>query len=270
MKEITIEEKKRISLEILDVIHDFCEKNGIKYYLAYGSLLGAVRHKGFIPWDDDIDLVMLRPEYELFQKLFNVDGYTFVNEETKNIFPLVFGKVFANSTFGVYNGIPMNYGVAVDIFPLDGLPSDENEMLRLYRKQQKNYINFSRYVSGLLLKDVRSIKDLILKIYSKIIPLDFLKSNIVKTAKTYRYDNSNMIAPLQCLNINRFEKCNVNCYNEQVDLLFEGKKYKAPVGYDEVLKSFYGEDYMTPPPETQRITNHDEQYFWIEGNDENE
>ena len=138
MKEITIEEKKRISLEILDVIHDFCKKNGIKYYLAYGTLLGAVRHKGFIPWDDDIDLVMSRPDYELFQKLFNVDGYTFVNEETKNIFPLVFGKVFANNTFGVYNGISMNYGVAVDIFPLDGLPSDENEMLRLYRKQQKN------------------------------------------------------------------------------------------------------------------------------------
>ena len=107
MKEITIEEKKRISLEILDVIHDFCEENGIKYYLSYGTLLGAVRHKGFIPWDDDIDLVMLRPEYELFQKLFNVDGYTFVNEETKNIFPLVFGKVFANNTFGVFNGISM-------------------------------------------------------------------------------------------------------------------------------------------------------------------
>ena len=70
MRQIDLEEKKKIQLEILDSIHSFCLHNDIKYSLGYGSLLGAVRHGGFIPWDDDIDIIMLRDDYTRFESLF--------------------------------------------------------------------------------------------------------------------------------------------------------------------------------------------------------
>ena len=73
MKEITIEEKKKLSLEILCEIHDFCEKNDICYYLDYGTLLGDVRHKGYIPWVDDIDISMKRNDYEKFLSTFQLE-----------------------------------------------------------------------------------------------------------------------------------------------------------------------------------------------------
>lgn len=70
MKELSCDEFKQIQIQILSEIKIFCEKNGLNYYLAYGTLLGAVRHQGFIPWDDDIDIVMPRIDYLKFEKLF--------------------------------------------------------------------------------------------------------------------------------------------------------------------------------------------------------
>ena len=71
MKELTIEEHKKLALDILIDVADFCEKNGIRYFLAYGTLIGAIRHKGYIPWDDDIDIMIPRPDYDKFLKLYS-------------------------------------------------------------------------------------------------------------------------------------------------------------------------------------------------------
>lgn len=82
MRQLTLKELQQLSLEILKDVADFCEKNGIRYSLGYGTLLGAVRHKGFIPWDDDVDLMMLREDYEKFRTIYKSDKYTFLTAGT--------------------------------------------------------------------------------------------------------------------------------------------------------------------------------------------
>ena len=100
MKPIDVYELKRIQLEILDNVMKFCDENDINCWLNGGTLLGAIRHKGYIPWDDDIDLGMLRKDYEKFRQLFNVNNtrYKLVcfDDDTEFLYP--FGKVIDTST----------------------------------------------------------------------------------------------------------------------------------------------------------------------------
>ena len=102
MNEIKLDELKKIQLDILVFIDDFCEKNNINYWIDCGTLLGAVRHKGYIPWDDDIDIGMLREDYDKFMKIFNNccnnSKYKFISYETDKNWPFPFGKVLDITT----------------------------------------------------------------------------------------------------------------------------------------------------------------------------
>ena len=162
MKEITIEERKTISLEILSEIHDFCEKNNICYFLDYGTLLGAVRHKGYIPWDDDIDISMKRDDYERFLKTFCSSKYEIANYRDKKFFAIQFSKVYDKKTFGILlDKINLNYGVAVDVFPLDEIPEQDNEQKVILRKI-KHVDRF--YLKSLFCQNfvrIESIKDIV-------------------------------------------------------------------------------------------------------------
>ncbi len=150
MREIGVNELKLIQLEILDVVAKFCEEHGINYWIDCGSLLGAVRHKGYIPWDDDIDLGMLRPDYDRFMKEFNGThpGYEFHCVENDPKFYAPFGKVLDTST-ELYEpdekGIKL--AVCIDIFVYDNAPDDDktaNEMFDkrdYYRRQYYMRLN---------------------------------------------------------------------------------------------------------------------------------
>ena len=104
MKELSCDEFKQIQIQILSEIKIFCEKNGLNYYLAYGTLLGAVRHQGFIPWDDDIDIVMPRIDYLKFEKLFKHDRFEFLSISKDATYPYHFGKVLDKNTILVEQG----------------------------------------------------------------------------------------------------------------------------------------------------------------------
>ena len=130
MREITdLEELKHIELEVMKKIHEFCEENSIIYYLCFGTLIGAVRHDGFIPWDDDIDIYMKRDDYEKFLTLFPQKAeeldLNYANYMTKPYYGRCFTKVFDNKTVlkEPQYKTDDDIGVFVDIWPLDGTPN---------------------------------------------------------------------------------------------------------------------------------------------------
>ena len=147
MRAINSDELKSIQLDLLQKTADFCENNGLRYFLCGGTLIGAIRHKGYIPWDDDIDIAMPRPDYEKFVRIFNLtqNYYQVMSIETDPDYAYAFAKVYENRTvlkelhypgdaFGVYIDIlydnrtvlkELHYkgsiGVFIDIFPADGV-----------------------------------------------------------------------------------------------------------------------------------------------------
>ena len=136
-RELSLEEIQNESLRMLSIIDQFCIENGIQYSLGYGALIGAIRHKGFIPWDDDIDLIMTRPNYLRFVSLFNKDKT--INRDLK-----LFAPELDNSYYNIthicdmrrtrvrkyYQWTDEDTGIWIDVFPIDSLPEDGGKQLR--------------------------------------------------------------------------------------------------------------------------------------------
>lgn len=257
LKKAEMDDIKRIQVEILDVVSDFCEKNGIKYWIDGGTLLGAIRHKGYIPWDDDIDVGMLRSDYDKFVKLFN-DGsgkYRLECIEKSKSFYLPFGKVLDTDTV-LYEPDENGYKTAIniDIFVYDNAPDNDAIVERMYNRRdflRTNYYlqNMKSAFRGNTIK--RCFVYLISIVY-KCFPSDYFIKKIVDNSKRYMDENTKRVG-----NFVGWAKfvCDKRVFDSFIDVEFEGKEYKAPIGYDEWLTGFYG-DYMQLPPEEKRVTHH--------------
>lgn len=260
MKEIGQERLKEIQLEIMDVVMKFCADNGIKCWLNGGTLLGAVRHKGYIPWDDDIDLGMLRPDYDKFIELFNKknDRYKFSSAENNPESFNHFGKVFDTTTV-LYE--PDEKGdklaVYIDIFVMDNAPLDEAEQKRMFRKSKVFFVcNLGRKLP-IFLKPTRGgflrrIAVSLFRAVLRIFPRHYFVQALVRNAKRYASNDTGLVGDFMGQHdaVIRRERL-----EEMTELEFEGKKYNAPIGYDEWLTKLYG-DYMQLPPLEKRVSTH--------------
>ena len=267
MRKINVEELKQTQLEILDVVAKFCEENQINYWIDCGTLLGAIRHKGYIPWDDDIDVGMLRPDYDKFMKLFNEKNtrYKFRCLENDPKFWLAFGKVFdTGSLLYDSDGRILKLAINIDIFPYDNAPDDDKiveEMFNVrdsyYRKDRKHY--YRRVLPIFFIKPrgniLRRFLAYSLRSMYKLIPLCFFTDFRQKMINNLRrFDNQDTKRVGNFSSITRMT-CDKRVFNEFIDVEFEGRKYKAPIGYDEWLRAFYG-DYMQLPPVEKRVRPH--------------
>lgn len=138
-KKLSLDQVKETALQLLIYVDRICEENDLKYSLYYGTLLGAVRHKGFIPWDDDIDIVMLRPDYDkLLSILAKDETYLLLDQSTRPDYRYTFAKLVDSNTYlestQFYSGEDPELGVFLDIFPLDGVPENQEELV-LYRNE---------------------------------------------------------------------------------------------------------------------------------------
>ena len=271
MRNITFEEAKKIELEILVDIASFCDKWGLRYYLAYGTLIGAVRHKGFIPWDDDIDIWMPRKDYETLIEIYNRENenenYLLVAPEDK-LSKHSIVKVIDTRTVKIEEGISYKegyLGIDIDIFPLDGQPENDEEYQKFYKKMQRLY----KLHYYLCLEEKRSLKH---RIAIPIIrALTGGKKKILVRAKKihskYSFEVSKNIGAVES-NFNsvknRFSK---NDFENFVMMEFEGVSLRCPIGYDNILKTMYG-DYMELPPMEKQITHHKNKMYWKEKNEE--
>lgn len=265
MKKISIEECQSIELEIMKCIHAFCCKHKLRYLLAYGTLLGAVRHKGFIPWDNDMDIYMPRPDFERFLEI----------AQNESIAENLYVKYYTNDENYHYNCIrvcnkkthvnipyipvqPTSMGVWVDIFAVDGLPKSN-----LSRKAQRfrvrgMYYALRAHIYGTLDNKNqlrRIIKLLCLRLFSN--ENQKLNKRITKMEKKYPFDSSEQTSVI-------FEDPFVLIPRDDFDIPaiaeFEGCGFFIPAHYDKILKDTYGE-YMELPDESKRVPHGIEAYW---------
>lgn len=257
MREINTEELKKIQLEILDFTSDFCEKNGINYWLDGGTLIGAIRHGGYIPWDDDIDIGMLREDFIRFFNEFNKSNERYVAKtiDVNKDFTYACGKVLDTQTI-LYepdesgNKISVN----IDVFVYDNAPDNESELKKFYDKRDfyRKLNNLRTSVSVANGRGLDGISKKIAKFILKPFPKNYFAIKFSNNAKRY---NS-----MKCDSIGNFVgyarfRCNKRVFNSFPLHEFEGKQYRIPVGYDEYLTQFYG-DYMQLPPVEERVSHH--------------
>ena len=271
MKKIELEELKRIQLQMLSDIHNYCVSTNTTYFLAFGTLIGAIRHKGYIPWDDDIDIFMPRPVYEKFIQDFN--GYY---EHLDLYAPQLDWGYYAPYANVVDNRTIMDegegnshrgrvMGIKIDVFPLDGVPDDHNQYLR-HRKKLKflNDILWSKRKSwsSIIRGEVKSIvKYGGLKIISCFFSYEIIQKRIHKTATKYSFENSKYSDEVVYHYMNMDSRCLQSDFSTGVMVEFEGMKFYAPVGYDDYLKADYGE-YMKLPPKEKQVNHHHFNACW--------
>jgi len=254
---------KQVQLQIMDEIHRLCEKHSIKYYLIAGSLLGAVRHKGFIPWDVDIDIGMPREEYERFKKLCQqeLDSlYAYCDYRQKKIFFRPHALVYHKKSklkikYDCYNPVSEDCGIYIDIFPLDNAPDDE-KLRKKHAKQLKRICKFKqcRIPYSYSSKKWKRWAHYILSALLSWIPLEKLNGYQQKVMCKYRHQQTQCICSMASRYAYKKQCMPKEIYGEPVKLEFEGRFYNAPSQYTTYLTRLYG-DYMQLPPEEKRQAN---------------
>lgn len=256
MERIELEELKRLQLEILDNVHSFCINNKIDYWLDSGTLLGAIRHKGYIPWDDDIDIGMLRSDYNKFLSVFNDsnDKYKCYSIENNELFLYPFAKIIDTTTILYEPDEKGNkLGVNIDLFPYDKIPEEKHKAEKLYKR--RIFFQKMRSLSSHNIHSGNKVKRFLIgfvSIFCKVFPKGYFEKKIVKNALSAYESSSHVIGNLTSSEV---IFSNDSIFTSFIDVEFEGKKYKAPIGYDEWLRDFYG-DYMVLPPIEKRNSNH--------------
>ena len=256
-KKLDIDEIKEVELGVMDYIHNICREKGINYSLAYGSLLGAVRHRGFIPWDDDLDIALKRDEYDkLYQAILedNNSIYKIVSWENDSRYPYPFYRVYDSRTVYENNYIQndIELGICVDVFPFDDYKDVNKEITKLdmyrrlsvytlygIRNKEAGIKNIVRYLMLVAFRLTR------VKIWNK-------KLNDCSKAPV----NSEYIDYL--MKSKKYStKIDAKALDEVIECKFEDRVYNIPKDYDHILTTIYGEDYMEIPPIEKRIQHDD-------------
>lgn len=254
---------QEIGLEILKTIDRFCREKGITYYLFYGTELGAVRHMGFIPWDDDIDLILFRKDFEKFREEWKKDppeGYFYQDGETDPNYKVKITKIRKNGTALVEEpakDVEMHHGVWVDLFVLDdyvenGFLRRVGELITLFDyNASRNYRPAGRRgalyaVTNRIFRKGGIYRWWYKKVYPKLKKDPAMCSDITSFTFSHKYD---------------FRR---EWLGEPQYLPFEGVLLPVPADTDATLRVCYG-DYMTPPPPEKQVSNHHPYYFSPDG-----
>lgn len=272
MREMTLQEIQKVSLDILKDVHNFCVEHDIKYTLFGGTLIGAIRHHGFIPWDDDVDIAMPRPEYDKFVRTYeSKKGYKLFARERqgKDVFISYARICEMKDTYADDSRWPwtkFQKGIWIDIFPLDGAPSDDKEANLFCKK------NYYFWRCGCLLRNMygtyNSKKNWKARLLWGIGKLTFLNhyyglwDKHVIFCKTFDFNNSAYYSHWAWAGFGMREYYKTSAFSNYILIPFVDSFFYVMQGYDGALKSKYG-NYMELPPISERTRSHSvNKYYW--------
>lgn len=255
---------QKIQLYIAKEIKRICEKNNIKYFLIAGSLLGAVRHGGFIPWDDDMDIGMEREEYEKFIiacRTDLADEFYLQTWDSEEHYAFPFGKLMLKDTVWVEDyakNVDINHYIYVDIFPYDAVPNDPGKRKvqkcknMLYRQL---LLAANQYDSFLYKKGIKKVIFILMRAFYWAIPKKCVKMKYKKLIMDgHEKESKEYFGFGDCCSYER-GLMKKEWIDNLAPIQFETEAFMAPVDWDEYLTYLYG-DYMTPPPEDKRGNYH--------------
>lgn len=259
MRKITdIQELRSIQMGILDDVHRFCEEQGLRYSLSSGTLIGAVRHQGYIPWDDDIDIYMMRDDYERFLNTYSdrQGRYKVLNPQKETHYYYTFAKVVDQHTKMVEKETEgYEIGVYIDVFPVDYVTENMKEREHIFRLKKLLYkIRRCKISQG------NPLQSQLAYLCYRHLPISvgmlnkWIRKLIVHDKPTNTLCHMTEAGPpiKGCFPATDMER--------MIDMKFEDRTYKVMVGYDDHLTRTYG-DYMQLPPEDQRVTHQFEAYM---------
>ena len=261
MKELTLQEIHEATLEMMDYIHALCEEHGIVYYVGFGSLIGTVRHNGFIPWDDDFDIQMPRKEFERFREVFEKTDHPAYYRlcERKNTKNYYYGiPRFSDTRYRYVTTNPaeeaFDNGLFIDIYPLDNFGSTRAEAERVKKKVDRLNVMYTYYINrrnprGGIMNVIQGVSHALLRIrFGNRLP-ERIDDMVLKTIRKYTSDEDTQIGEV-CWDYitSPYPK---EWFRERILHDFEGRQYWIPGDYDPLLRFDYG-DYMQLPPEEER------------------
>ena len=257
MKEIDLKTIKQYELGLLKMFSKYCDEHGLCYVLAGGTLLGAVRHKGFIPWDDDIDVMMPREDYNRLLALNSKTKEMEIRTISDGSSSIPFIKIIDSKTAidSKYAETENANSLWIDVFPIDGLPEDWNKVNKIYK-----HVNFLRKCHGVT-RSKFGTGTTRLKMFGKAFlyaPLKIIGSYrfaqwIDNYCQKIKFEESEYVGGI-CWGYGPQERMPKKEWLERVKVEFEGHEFWAPGCWDLYLRSLYG-DYMKLPPEEKRVTH---------------
>lgn len=266
MRKLDIKEVQQVSLEILKIVADICEQEGLRYFLVYGTLIGAIRHKGYIPWDDDVDIMMPRPDYEKLLEYMKEhrDEYGCIrvfNPYTCKDYPYMITRISDERyVIDMKNEKSYGMGIFIDIYPYDGLGQTEEEALKFgmkgdrlsswcYQATRKHYA--VETTTSLIKKVLKFPVFCIAKICGK----NMFQKKLAKLAGIKSYDENKYVGCVVWLSGGMKDIFIKEWFDEYIMVPYEKYEFRVPKRYDEILTHIYG-DYMQLPPEKDRIGHH--------------
>lgn len=260
LKKFDIKRLHQIQLQMLKCFIELCSRHSLRYFLVGGSCLGSVRHKGFIPWDDDIDVAMPRNDYEAFMTIAQLElpsRYFLQNMKSEPDFPMCFAKLRDSRTTFIEKSLSefrINHGVYIDIFPLDGYRNT-----KCFHFRNLIYgVAISRFFTTVPIKDKKD--RLIKRILRKVINLMFNNYYVIRNKqdrlyKKYNYDDSDVVVNYCGAWGIKKEAVFKEYFGTGTVGLFEGVEVILPESWDNYLAHLYG-NYMKMPPFNERVCHH--------------
>lgn len=261
MKELTLQEMKEIEFDILKMFDDFCKKNNIRYFLAFGTLLGAIRYKKFIPWDDDIDVLVPREDYNKLLSLFeDSDRYHLFSFEKNPKFLFPFAKLCDMTTRKEeiqYKNMGVELGIEIDIFPLDAFDNNLEKARKEIKHIQRNgmWLRLTKLEKVISENPIKWFGWTSIMFFCKLFGGEYFIKKIIKESyKPEQKGNEYLGAKVWCMYGER-DMVPAEAFSDVIDIEFEGELFPAPIGYDTYLTCLYG-DYLPEPPKEKQKTHH--------------